>query len=178
MNDCPKAADRDLVSRYLAGKLGEDEAAAFEKHFSACETCRIDVETRRPSLRMWLPLATAAAIAVVGVGVWQVVLRSPEGPSVSRGAIAGIEGLAISPSVGGGLDVAWTPRSDAAVYDVQVFGPDGRRLWRAETAEPRVRIESSLLLPPLRRTCNVRVEALGARGQVVASGESALEPQP
>lgn len=197
MIDCPKAGDRDLAPLYLAGKLREEEARAFEEHFFACESCRRDVEkgselralygksplglaksSARPS-RFWWPAAVAAAIALVAVGVWQANRRSLEALSVPRGAEAGIEGLAISPLADGGLDVAWTPRPEAALYHVQVFGPDGRSLWKTETREPRVRIENSLLLPqPLRRTCDVRVEAVDSMGQVLAGGEAAIGSPP
>ena len=121
----------------------------------------------------------AAATSAIAAGIWQANRRSLEELSVPRGAEAGIEGLAISPLADGGLDVAWTPRPDAVLYHVQVFGPDGRSLWKTETREPRVRIENSLLLPqPLRRTCDVRVEALDSMGQVVATGEAAIGSPP
>ena len=44
---CPGTAEgqRDLAPLYLAGKLTEKEAQAFEAHYLGCAKCRDDVTT-------------------------------------------------------------------------------------------------------------------------------------
>jgi len=195
--ECPKAADRDLTPLYLAGKLSRAEAEAFEEHYFACESCRMDVgkgsEFRayfgkpaivpvgRPprSRRPWLRLAAAAAIALVAAGVWHWTRSATEMQSVSRGAEARIDRIAITPRADGGFDVSWPARLAAAAYAVEVFGPDGRRFWKTETREPHVRIEASVLPPqPTGRIFEVRVEAIDPAGQVTASGEASIGTDP
>lgn len=197
MNDCPKAAERDFASLYLAGKLRGDEAEVFEKHLLACESCRMDVEMgselralfgkdsvvsvgRKDSPRRnWLGLAAAAAIAVAGVGVWQLARRTPEAPAVMRGTEGTIDGLKVSAHVDGGFDVSWPPPPRAASYKLEIFAPDGTRLWKTETRESRARIELSVLSPQVPGAAfDIRVQALDSLGQVVASGEASAAARP
>ena len=42
--DCPGTGERDVAVLYLAGKLPEDEAEAFEAHYFECERCWEEVQ--------------------------------------------------------------------------------------------------------------------------------------
>jgi putative zinc finger protein len=187
---CPSGGRADTAALYLAGRLSVSDAEAFEEHYFSCPDCREDVrrgaEVRetlgkpaiafavpeRRSARRWFPLAAAAAIAFVGIGLWQLALRTENTQTVSRGAAGFIAGLAVSPRSDGGLEVTWEAPRGAASYEIQIFSPQGRRLWKTETREPRARVESAILSPP-EAAGEIHVDALDATGQVVASGEIA-----
>ncbi len=197
MIDCPKGTERDLASRYLAGKLGEEEAVAFEEHFFACASCREDVE-RGSELRVvlgkepivaairpararltWLPLAAAAAIAFVGLGVWQMTRRSAGEPgrSVMRSTLPEVLELKASAGPAGSIELTWSPHPDAASYSVHVLAADDSSVWKAKTTEPRLTIASGVLPAPDGVTpLSVEVEAFDSMGQAVAKSE--LTPLP
>lgn len=190
--DCPSGGRADTALRYLAGRLPVAEAQTFEEHYFSCADCREDVQRggelretmgkpavvfaapERRSSRPWLPLAAAAAIALVGVGLWQVGRRTGRSETVSRAAQGSIAGLAVSAGADGGFDLTWAAAEGASSYEVEVFSSDSRRLWKAETREPRVRIEPAVLSAP-GGSYEIRVEALDALGRVVASGEIAAK---
>lgn len=195
--DCPSGGKGDTALLYLAGTLSEADANAFEEHYFSCADCREDVgrggELRaalgRPPVgaaapaarprRVWLPLAAAAAIAVVGVGLWRFSQPLQDAPSASRASEESIAGLKASARPGGGLDLTWTGPPAATSYEIQVFGRGGRRLWRTETREPVARIEPSALSSlESGETYEIRVEALDGLGQVIASGEISSAPRP
>jgi hypothetical protein len=195
--DCPYTGERDLAQLYLAGRLPDAEAQAFEAHYFECEVCSQDVlgggglrelfgrpavaaavAPARPA-RAWLPLAAAAAIAFVGIGVWQLARRVQVEPTVLRSAGAVIVDLKVSAHAGGGFDVSWAPQPQAATYEVQVFASDSTRLWRTETREPRVSIGPTVLSAPAPgSTYEIRVEAFDSLGQIVASAEVAAARNP
>ena len=190
--DCPIGAERDVASLYLAGKLGEEEALAFEEHFFGCESCRLDVQRGselraafgkapivpavRPtrSARTWLPLAAAAAIAFVGIGVWQLSRRSAEEPgrTVTRSSAAEVIVLKIEAGPQGGVELTWPSRADAATYRVQIFTADEVSVWKNETKVTRLSIGPGVLpTPAAGQSYKVEVQALDSMGQVVATSE-------
>jgi anti-sigma factor RsiW len=197
--DCAKAGERDLALLYLAGRLPEDEAEAFEAHYFECENCWHDVQ-RGSELRAalgkpavaplaaatrsawdWRPFAAAAVIAFVGLGVWQLTRRTAEEPNrpVLRGVNA--EGLALKVETGpqGGINLTWPPHPDAATYEVEVVASDGVSVWKKETKEPRVTIGAAVLPAPREGiSFVVKVEALDSMRQVVATSELTPLPQP
>jgi anti-sigma factor RsiW len=193
--DCPSGGKADTAALYLAGRLTDSEAEAFEEHYFSCPECREDVrrggelrETMgRPAIvapaperraaRSWLPLAAAAAVALIGVGIWHLSRRTEEAATVSRAARGSIAGLSVSARADGGIDLTWAAPPGASSYEVEVFSPDGRRLWKTETREPRARIERAVLSPPL-PAYEIRVDALDALSQVVASGEVTAASSP
>lgn len=54
MMTCTDVAERDLVERYVAGRIGDDEAEPFEAHYLTCERCQREIR---------LAAATRAALA-------------------------------------------------------------------------------------------------------------------
>jgi len=189
---CPSGGRADTAALYLAGRLSDSEAEAFEEHFFSCADCREDVRrgaelretlgkpaiafaaSERRSARRWFPLVAAAAIAFVGIGLWHLAHRTENAQTISRGGVGSIAGLAVSPRSGGGIEVTWEAPRGAASYEIQIFSPDGRRLWKTETREPRARVEPAILSPP-GAADEIRVDALDATGQVVAIGEIAVK---
>jgi Putative zinc-finger len=195
--DCPRGTDQDLASLYLAGTLGEEDAAAFEEHYFSCTSCRQDIERGselravfgkapvvpavRParSARTWLPLAAAAAIACVGLGVWQLARRPAEeaGRPVMRGSVAEVLDVKVAAGSAGGAVLSWPRHPDAASYVVHVLGADDTSVWKAQVNEPQLAIPSGVLPAPGRaRGLRVEVEAFDSMGQAVA--KSRLIPLP
>ncbi len=196
--DCPNARERDLTSLYLAGKLPEGEAEAFEAHYFECESCWQDVQRGRElraalgkpevapptratrSARDWRPLAAAAVIALVGLGVWQLTRRTAEQPT-PRPVLRGVnsEGLMLKVEKGpeGGISLSWPAHSDAATYEIEVLASDGVSVWKTEAREPRLSIDPTVLPAPGKGiSFLIKVEALDPMGQVVAKSE--LKPLP
>jgi len=197
VTECPRLVDRDLASRYLAGKLRAADAEAFEEHFFGCESCRLEVERgtelralfgKAPvvpaaraarSARTWLPLAAAAAIAFVGIGVWHLTRRPVEeaSPSIMRGTVAEVLDVRVAAGSAGGIDLTWPRHPDAANYVVQVLAADDTSVWKGQTREPRLTIASTVLPPPEGgMALSVEVEAFDSLGQAIA--KSALIPLP
>ncbi len=197
---CPAASDsaRDLVPLYLAGRLSEADAEAFEAHMLGCATCREDLGAGAalrelygkpavtalpppaPARRTWLPLAAAAALALLAVGVWNS--RRPVeviGQPVLRGASTG--GLQVDVQSGpeGSIELAWPAHPNAAAYEVQVIATDGVSMWRAEAREPRLSIAPGVLPTPAPgQSFVVEVQALDSMGQVVAASYPTPLPTP
>lgn len=199
MSDCPNGEQRDLALLYLAGRLPDDEAKAFEAHYFECERCARDVEEGselraalgRPAVAPaavevrsawnWRPLAAAAAIAFVGLGVWQLARPAAEEPAppVLRGASAEVLVVKIETALQGGIDLSWPPHPDAAAYAIEVFASDGVRVWGTEVNEPRLSIGAGVLPAPVPgQPLEAEVRALDAMRQVVASSDPTPLPAP
>lgn len=197
VNDCSKGTERALAPLYLAGKLGEDEAAAFEEHYFACASCREDVErgselravfgkapivaTASPSrsARSWLPLAAAAAIAFAGIGVWQMTRRAAEDPggSVMRSTLSEVLDVEVAAGPQGTTEVNWRRAPDAASYSVRVVASDDSEVWKGQTRELHLTIGSGALpVPDGGKALFIEVEAFDVMGISVA--KSKLIPLP
>jgi hypothetical protein len=203
--DCARIEEHDLVALYLAGKVPESEAEAFEKHYFSCERCWQDVrrageiraalgkpvlvplpEPRRHGRERLRPtgglrwLAAAAALALATLGIWQVTRRgAPPAEPILRGGMVGSLPLQIEAGPGRRITLGWPSHPDAQVYVVQVFTSDGVSAWRRETQETRVSLEASELPPPRPGISFLAsVEALDATRQVVAKSELKRLPRP
>ena len=186
--DCAGAAERDLASLYLAGKLPEDVAQAFELHYLQCEGCWRDAQLGaklreslgRPAVRPltkfrrrrrpWLPLVAAAVVAFGGIGVWELTRQAAV--ARARHAVLGGDafGLRVEPGRRGEIDVTWPPQPDAANYEIEVIAASGSRVWKTETHEPHLRIGPGAFPAPSRgQGYSVRVEELDSTGHVVAT---------
>ena len=151
---CTRVEEEDLDARYLAGALSEEEAEAFEEHYFGCDRCwsavQLGLDVRaanragaepnadvgpltvargagdRPSLtrRRWWPLALAASVAVLTVGLWQWGDRSTvaptgdglRGPADSIHAVASVRGRT--------LVLAWQGTPSADRYGVRLQKSD------------------------------------------------------
>src|SRR5438094_444450 len=81
--DCRAIEENDTVVAYVAGRLEEAEAEAFERHVMECDRCAAELSQTvglRAALRpaqserpqrpaRWSGLAIAAAVALVAVGL-------------------------------------------------------------------------------------------------------------
>lgn len=143
---CTRVEEEDLDARYLAGTLSEEEAEAFEEHYFGCDRCWSTVQlgldvraaerkadapavtvTRRAapsatpvSRRRWWPLALAAAVAVLAVGVWQWGDRPAVGPIGDglRGPADSIH--AVASTRGRSLVISWQRTPSADRYGVRL----------------------------------------------------------
>lgn len=156
---CADVEDRDLAAAYLAGRLSEDDAAAYEAHYFGCEPCwaalRRATELRAafavPVRAGWRPAPWAvrlAATITLLVGGWLVVdrFRTPAPTLTMRGSA---DSLAILPSSRVGIFAAsWRPVPGAASYRVRLFTADGGLLLERETADTLIEVPAdSVALP-------------------------------
>jgi hypothetical protein len=197
---CPTASEnaRDLVPLYLAGKLSETDAEAFETHYLGCAQCREDLQAGAalrelygkpavaalkrpaPARRTWLPLAAAAAIALVAVGVWnsRKPAEAPGQPVLRGGSTGGLQ-VEVTSGPEGSIELSWPPHPNATAYEVQVLATDGVSVWRAEADEPHLRIAPGTLPTPLPdQSFVVEVQALDSMGAVVAASYPTPLPTP
>jgi len=189
---CPYENELEIRSLYLAGKLPAKDAEAFEAHYFICERCAEAVEmgaklrmalenvpvhaapASARAARTWLPLAAAAAIALVAAGIW-TARRPTELPDrpVLRGGLTGDFAVRVETGPSGATEASWQPPRGATAYVVRVVRPDGLEIWKTETREPHAAIPLSELTSagPVEKLL-VEVEALDARGRVISSGET------
>ena len=198
--DCTRADDTDLVALYLAGRLPEDEAEAFEHHYLGCDRCgaalheagEIRAALGQPVLvpaaptpappistrDVWTLLAAAAAVAVFFYGMGHIA-RRPEvvtDGAAYRSANADAIPLTIMPGAGGGVILEWPPHLDARSYRIEIVRSDGLPVLESETADHRVALAVGDLPPrPAGVSLLAKIEALdGMRQVVAASGRVAL----
>ncbi len=133
----------------------------------------------RPA-RTWLPLAAAAAIAFVGLGIWQLGRRAdvePAQPVVRSGSTGALE-VRVEAGPQGRLELAWPSHPEAATYVVHVLSSDGMELWKTEVREPRLDVDPAVLpAPAAGASLLIQVEGLDAMRQVVASSEPTPLPK-
>jgi len=133
------AAEHDLASRYLSGRLAPDEREAFEEHFLDCPDC-IDALESADGLQRGLRLVAARDAVDAAV---QPIQRSPR----SRGAILSIIGIAAAVVIAvGGTDLVRTRRELARVSAVaaDLTGQSSRAQALIDSLSQRVdRLESA-----------------------------------
>lgn len=192
--DCPYEGEREVRSLYLAGKLPDGEAEAFEEHFFACERCAEAVDvgsnlraalgrapvasatTPKSAPRSWLPLAAAAAVALGALGLWQLTHRpDARNPAVLRGGTTGPIPVRIEKRPSGNLSVTWTSLPEAARYVVRVLKTDGTSVWSTESHEPRATIDASVISSP-ETPLDIEVEAMDTMERVIATSELVRVP--
>jgi anti-sigma factor RsiW len=189
--DCKYVEESDLAASYLAGRLSQSEAEAFERHYLACERCRSELQTLselraalgRPAVLpvklapvrfpTWRLLATAAVVAATGLGLWQLTHRSPEASvrPVLRGGAADALAVTAETLPDGRIKVSWPPNQSAQVYVVHIIRSDGVTAFTRETRETRVTLDRDVVAPrPPSVSFVAKVEALDPTGQVIARG--------
>ena len=196
-DNCPYDGEGEVRSLYLAGRLPEAEANAFERHYFDCALCaealemgtklragfgKSPIAAARPAspvalVRRWLPLAAAATIALVGIGVWQLGHRSGAAPSsVLRGGAEVPAGVRVESGENGALSVRWTAVTGAARYAVRVLSSDGAELWKMESERTSVELPRAGFHVAPGKSLLVEVEALDARGRVLGTSEPVPVP--
>jgi hypothetical protein len=116
-------ADQDLVGRYTAGTLPNDERVRFEAHFVDCPRCLDaleDVEPFRNALRAFASEAAAAPARVVEVDGFRPevtvvnVVDAERKPKTARKWMQRVAGLAATVVIAAGIVDALRMRREAA----------------------------------------------------------------
>jgi putative zinc finger protein len=196
---CTRVEEEDLDARYLAGTLSEEEAEAFEEHYFGCDRCWATVqlgrdvraaltadETRpaaRPlgaergtphrvrelSRRRWFPLAIAASIAIVAIGLWPRGERANRdtgadqlrGPTDSIRAVASVRGRT--------LLISWPPTPSADRYRVRLQRSDATLVVERIVGDTAFAVSrDSLRNVTDREQAYWEVQALDALGRTIA----------
>ena len=172
------------VQKYLAGRLSDAEAEAFEERLFTDEALAGEVEraleiraatapagaartTARPPRRAWLALAAAAGIAVVAASIAWLPRPPPE--PVFRGSEQRM-GLDVEMYTDA-LRARWAPVAGAAGYEIQVFAADGRVLHDVETNDTATTIELETPVETADTPAFVEVTALDGLGQDLQRSE-------
>jgi hypothetical protein len=191
---CADVEERDLEAAYLARRLSEDDALAYEAHYFGCERCWASLRrasevraafatspaassdasvsrtsgarrSRRP--RTW-ELAAAAAI-VITAGALVLVNREPA-PTMT-GTLRGFaDTLSVAATTRGrALEVAWRSVAGARSYRVRLHAADGALLVEREISDTTLVIPSdSVRVPAAATRVFWQIHALDALRQPVA----------
>ena len=196
---CIRVEEEDLDARYLAGTLSEQEAEAFEEHYFECERCWATVqlgrdvraaltadETRPAALprgaerdtprrvrelsrRRWFPLAIAASIAIVAIGLWprgergnrDTVADQLRGPTDSIRAVASVRGKT--------LLISWPATPSADRYRVRLQRSDATLVVERIVGDTAFAVSrDSLRNVTDREQAYWEVQALDALGRTIA----------
>lgn len=155
---CALVDERELDRKYVAGQLNDDEAAAFEEHYFACDRCwalvkgGADVRSAHvgvvslPRLRRtWMmPLSIAAGIMLVALGTWRVIGSDGVAmPDTIRGIADSI--VVSTTTTTAHWEAAWASLPEAASYRIRVFSEDGQVLLTREATDTTVRLTADTL---------------------------------
>jgi hypothetical protein len=188
--DCKYVEANGLATLYLEGRLSQGEAEAFEQHYLSCESCRNDLQTmselraalgkpavvpidrRSASAPAWRLLAAAAAMSIAAFGIWQLAHRPATAPAspVYRGPndVLTVKREAFPDGM---VRLTWVPNAEAQTYLVEVLTADGVSVWKKETPETKIALESSSLGAHQGVSLDARVQALDSMRQVVATSD-------
>lgn len=157
---CAYGDESFVVADYLAGRLPEAEASAFEEHAFTCDRCFGELEratelraaadgtvappagSQRSQAYGW-PLLALAATVLLGVGLWiarpSTDVESP--PTVYRDGNAGSAAVDLNVEWHGDrVAVAWEPVDRADLYEVQVFDAAGDPVFTERTAATSLQV--------------------------------------
>ena len=169
--NCDEITDRALIEGYVAGRLGEADAEAFESHYLTCERCQnelrlaLAIREALPEVRearLHVPakpevgvisrrfrVRTAAALAAAAVLAGLLLVRpfklDEESAPVHRDEATGVE-VAPSLRVPGGVVAAvesfqWSEVPAADLYRLTVYDAEAAVVWEVETRD-------TLITPP------------------------------
>ena len=152
--------DPHEIAAYVDGDLTGDARASIDAHLAACSECRVEVAdvsrivraapaTRGVSRRIWIPVAAAAALALLWVGM--PPFREEGTPQHRDEAVtATVAPRAIAPigSVDRVSALVWSSVPYANNYRVRLFDANGSVLWEREAADTVVAIADSIALRP------------------------------
>lgn len=165
---CEYSGRDDMGTRYVAGRLSQQEAEAFEAHWFACDACWRRVQralelkaafagdagaqapsaevaaARSPDARNWWPMAASVAAAALLLGTWQMTSDNdvPNGVAM-RGPGDSLQVSTRAES--GKLAASWPPVPEADVYRVRVFSGNGTLLLERETRGNELEIRGASL---------------------------------
>lgn len=188
---CELVDERDLDTRYLAGRLNPEEAEGFEAHFFGCERCwalvQQGLEVRSalaPDARAshaqheasvplrirrgWWGLAAAAVLAVVMLGTWWTG-QQPGSGAVEDVLRGGEVPFPVTASVSEtALQAAWPRVANADLYRVRLYAADGTLAAQRELVDTSIVLRRDSI--PLPRQANAfwEVQALDHLRQPVA----------
>lgn len=198
--DCTRADETDLVALYLAGKLPENEAEAFETHYLGCERCaaalreggEIRAALGKPVLvsapasaeapgrgqNVWTFLAAAAAVAAFFYGLGHVAQRPQLVTDSAAFRSGSVDSLALTVTAGpAGVVLEWPAHPEAQRYRIEVVRSDGLPVLESETGDRRVEL-AVVDLPPRPEGVHLiaTIEALDDTRQVVAKSRRETLP--
>jgi hypothetical protein len=172
--------ETDVPSQYVAARLPDEEAAAFEEHYFACARCWEEVRVGsgvsrvlgaralvRPARWRTAMLAAAAAVTIAFLATVAPRLMR-EDADVLRGPESAIE-LRLSSSAGR-VHASWAAVERAARYDVVVQNDEGEVLTRVSVREARAAFAQP------RETAFVTVSALDPDGEEIARSHPVRAP--
>jgi len=156
---CELVDEQELDRRYVAGRLSDEAAAAFEAHYFACDRCWALVKggadvraalagngiARAVRPRTWLtPLALAAGLTLVMIGTWR--LTGSTGPATSDAIRGAGDSIAVQSVISGGRwQAQWSSVPESVYYRVRIFSGDGRLLLTRETNDTAVSLTTDSL---------------------------------
>lgn len=191
---CDLVDERDLDTRYIAGRLNPEEAEGFEAHFFGCERCwalvRQGIEVRsalgpaasaahprreasflRGARRGWWGLAAAAAVAAVTLGTWWTGQRW--GPRDTEDVFRG--GEVPFPVTASGsetaLRAAWPRVANADFYRVRLYMADGTLAAQRELVDTSIELTRDSITLTRQADAFWEVQALDHLRQPVASSD-------
>jgi hypothetical protein len=180
---CAEVEERDLEAAYLAGRLDDATAEAYEAHYFGCDRCwsalrraqeiRGALVPRPAGVRQWQrPLAVAAGVALlVAAGWWATLQRRPGSGDTLRGAGDSLV-VQLRRSPGGAL-LVWPAWTGADRYRVRAYDANGVLLAEREAEDTTM----ELTIPP--GAAFVDVTALDLlREPLVGSGLVRVPPAP
>lgn len=191
---CELVDERDLDTRYIAGRLNPEEAEGFEAHFFGCERCwalvQQGVEVRsalgpaasaahlqgeasvlRKARRGWWGLAAAAAVAAVMLGTWWTGQLS--GPATTEDVLRGGEAPFLVTASGSetALRAAWPRLANADLYQIRLYAADGTLAAQRELVDTSIELRRDSIPLPRQATAFWEVQALDHLRQPVARSD-------
>ncbi len=157
---CEVVDESDLDTRYLAGRLTQEQAEAFEAHFFGCERCwglvqqglavrsalgasaalEIEHPERVPKngRAAWWGLAAAAGIAAA-VGIWRL---GPPQREPAEGVFRGnTDSFTIAATANpAALGAAWKRQPGADAYRIRLYRSDGTLVLEREGADTSIAV--------------------------------------
>jgi hypothetical protein len=198
--DCQRAGEPDVAIRYLAGRLTDAEAEAFERHYLSCDLCWTEVEqgarlrgafgndpvagptpTASGGRRdYWTPLAAAAVVALVAFGLARIAGTpgvSPPASPVLRGSGANRLALTVRNASAGEAVLEWRSDPEAATYRIQIMRADGVPVLTSETSDVTLRLDVGALPGSPDQAFVAKIEAIDALGRVVSTTDAVPLPR-
>lgn len=196
---CLRGEEHDVAIRYLAGKLPEGEAEAFERHYLSCDRCWADVEqgaqlrtafgnapvaeavaTAAAGRRDYgTPLAAAAVVALVAFGLARIAgtpVLAPRDSPVLRGSGANRLELTIRKAPAAHAILEWTSDPEAATYRIQIMRADGVPVLTSETPDATLRLDVGALPGAPGQPLVAKIDAVDAMGRIVSTTDAVPVP--